>query len=157
MQPSKITFVALMLAAVPATASAEYRYLCTSIPGSCQYTGPDAPKLTIDVCYIAEVGEARVKGASDCPTGSWPYEIAYGEIIDPLLGTVLPYAPLDDACEAGHCVENVLHDAGQEYPMCCENGGPCWPGGTCGGALYWCNDGVCNEDGTITCFDAEEL
>lgn len=40
----------LALALVSAGAEAEYRQLCTSVPSACEYTGPDAPKLDVDVC-----------------------------------------------------------------------------------------------------------
>jgi hypothetical protein len=147
----------LTLLAFPLTADAEYRYLCTSVPGACEYTPANVPKLLADVCYDPSNNVTRVKGTAPCLVGTSAFTVIYGEIVNPVTGEVAAYAPLDDACAAGKCVEYQPHDNPQEHGMCCENGGPCWPVGGCGGVLYWCNDGVCNEDGTITCFDAEEL
>jgi hypothetical protein len=158
MAPTKaVSIFALAIAVVPVTAFAEYRYLCTSVPGSCQYAPPTAPVLAADVCYSRSTRTIRLKGTAPCPTGSSPYYLKHGEVVDPLIRSVVAYAPLDDACDAGLCLEYAPHDGGTENPMCCENGGPCWDGLTCGGVLYWCNDGVSNADGTVDCFDADPL
>jgi hypothetical protein len=150
-----LSIIALALALVPVTAFAEYRYLCTSVPRACRYAPPTAPVLGVDVCYTKSTGTIRLKGTAPCPTGAWPYFLKHGEVVNPLNGSVVAYAPLDDACDAGLCLEYTPHVGGQENPMCCENGGPCWDGVACGGVLYWCHDGVTNQDGTIDCFDAE--
>jgi hypothetical protein len=155
MRRTSFTLLTLALIAVPLTADAEYRYLCTSVPGACEYTPANVPKLLADVCYNPANNAIRVKGTAPCPSGSSAFNVIYGEIVDPQTGDVAAYAPLDDACAAGLCLDFVPHDNPQPYTICCENGGPCWPGGGCGGVLYWCHDGVCNEDGTVTCFDAE--
>jgi hypothetical protein len=160
MTPTKaIPIIALALALVPVTAFAEYRYLCTSVPGSCEYAPPTAPVLGVDVCYMRSTRTVRLKGSAPCPTGSSPYYLKHGEVVDPTNGSVVAYSPLDDACDAGLCLEYAPHTGGTENGMCCENGGPCWPIGGCegGGVLYWCNDGVTNQDGSIDCFDADEI
>ncbi|PRQ06537.1 hypothetical protein [Enhygromyxa salina] len=154
---SVFTLLTLALTAIPLTADAEYRYLCTSVPGACEYSSADVPKLLADVCYYPGSNAIKIKGTAPCPSGSNAFSLIHGEIVDPQTGQVSAYAPLDDACAAGLCAEFAPHDDPQESVMCCENGGPCWPGGTCGGVLYWCHDGVCNDDGTITCFDGEQL
>ncbi|KIG11653.1 hypothetical protein DB30_02896 [Enhygromyxa salina] len=89
--------------------------------------------------------------------GTKAFTVIYGEVVDPQTGDVSAFAPLEDACLAGVCAEYVAHEGGVADTICCENGGPCWPGGTCGGILYWCFDGVSNLDGTVTCFNAEQL
>jgi hypothetical protein len=156
MHRTTFTLLTLALIAIPLTADAEYRYLCTSVPGACEYTPSNVPKLLADVCYTPSTNAITLKGTAPCPEGTRAFNVIYGEVVDPQTGQVSAYAPLDDACGAGRCVDYVPHDDPQEYPMCCDNGGPCWPATPgCGGMLYWCHDGVCNDDGTVTCFDAE--
>jgi hypothetical protein len=113
--------------------------------------------LLADVCYSPASNAITLKGTAPCPSGTNTFNVIYGEVLDSLTGEVAAYVPLDDACAAGRCAEYVPHDDPQEDTICCEDGGPCWPGGTCGGILYWCFDGVSNLDGTVTCFNAEEL
>ena len=155
MQRTALTLLTLVLIAIPLTADAEYQYLCTSVPGACEYTPASVPKLLGDVCYSTGSNAIHLKGAAACPAGTEAFNVIYGEVVDPVTAEVAAYVPLDDACGAGLCVDYVPHDGSQEYPMCCENGGPCWPGVGCGGIQYWCHDGVCNEDGTVTCYNAE--
>jgi hypothetical protein len=157
MHRTVFTLLALALIAIPLTADAEYRHLCTSVPGACEYSPAGVPKLLADVCYSPASNVVTLKGTAPCPSGTNTFNVIYGEVVDSLTGEVAAYVPLDDACAAGHCVDYVPHDDPQEYPMCCENGGPCWPGGGCAGIHYWCHDGVCNEDGTVTCYNAELL
>ncbi|PRP92136.1 hypothetical protein ENSA5_50830 [Enhygromyxa salina] len=156
MHRTTLTILALALMVAPLTADAEYSHLCTSVPGACEYTGPDAPKLGLEVCYERSSNTARLKNTASCPANSLPFSVGHGEVIDPQTGQVAAYMPLGDACAARQCAEYVAHEGGEEYVICCENGGPCWPGGDCGGVLYWCFDGVCNEDGTVDCFEADE-
>jgi hypothetical protein len=156
MNRCRIALLALVILASPVPASAGLSDLCTSVPGACQHTGPDAPIFEADVCYSPASGIVTLKGTAPCTHDTRPFRLKYGEVADPSIGTILAYTPLGDGCEAGQCVPFQPHGGGQEYPMCCENGGPCWPGDGCGGVLYWCYDGVCEEDGTITCFNAHE-
>lgn len=149
------TLALLALLATPLSADAERLHLCTSVPGACEYTPANVPKLNADVCYVSAINEITLKGTAPCPLGAGEYTVIYGEVVDPQTGKVAAYTPLNDACGAGRCAEYVPHDDPQEYPICCENGGPCWPDSVCGGVLYWCHDGVCNDDGTVTCFNAE--
>lgn len=118
MAPTKaVSILAIAVAVVPVTAFAEYRYLCTSVPGSCEYSPPTAPVLGSDVCYTRATGTIRLKRTAPCPTGSWPYYLEHGEVVDPLIGSVVAYAPLDNACDAGLCLDFVPHVGGQENPM----------------------------------------
>jgi hypothetical protein len=148
--PFSLFTLGLVLA--PTNVSAQYRYLCTSIPSACSYTGPDAPSLGADVCFGTATG-IRLKGTAPCPTGSWPYYVDAGEVIDPTTNQVAAYIPLDDACsQPGLCVDGPPPGGAQEFPMCCKDGA-CYDDVLCGGTLWWCVDGVCNADGTITCFE----
>jgi hypothetical protein len=155
MRRSIFTLFTLALVAVPLTADAEYRDLCTSVPAACEYTPANVPTLLADVCYSLTSTAIRLKGTAPCPSGSKAFNVIHGEVLNAATGEVAAYAPLDDACAAGHCAAYVAHDNPQESGICCENGGPCWGNLDCDGILYWCYDGVCNEDGTVTCFDAE--
>ena len=53
----------------------------------------------------------------------------------------------------GACVDYIPHDDGWASGICCISTSECYEGSLCGGVLYWCDDGVSNEDGTVTCFD----
>jgi hypothetical protein len=155
----------LGLAIVPAAADAEYRQLCSSIPTACDYTGPDAPKLDVDVCYGSATG-ARLKTGA-CPTGTWAYHVTHGEVVDPASNEVAAYVPLDDACATpGICVDGPPPPGAQAFPICCTSAGgtsgggeSCqnWNGSDCGGTLWFCDDGVSNLDGTVSCFSGVEL
>jgi hypothetical protein len=157
MRRTTFTLLTLTLFAVPLTADAEYRYLCTSVPGACEYSPANVPKLLADVCYNPTSNATSMKGTAPCPTGTRAFTVIHGEVVNPQTGEVAAYKPLDDACGAGLCANYIQHGGPQAYTICCENGGPCWPGIGCEGVLYWCNDGVCNEDGTVTCFDADGM
>jgi len=149
-----------MLLAPPEADATTYRDLCTSVPEACEYTGPDAPALAAEVCH----GSAGtwLRGES-CPAGTWPYFVRYGEVVDPTTNWVVPYIPLDDACDSpGLCVDGPPPSDAQPYLMCCTgntSGGDstCVDGSQCGGTIWYCFDGVSNDDGTITCFDQLEL
>lgn len=160
--PRKITFpivglVGLGLAFAPLSASAEYRDLCDS-SRVCEYTGPNAPVLDADVC-LDPTGEVRLKGSSPCSTGSIPFHVRFGDVIDPVMQLVVAYIPLKNACSVpGMCeVQEYSSGTSTAQAICCING-VCWPGfHDCGGTLMWCDDGVCNEDGTVTCFEGLEV
>lgn len=142
----------------PADVEAQYRHLCTSIPSACTYTGPNAPTLAADVCFGSASG-IRLKGTAACPSGTWAYFVDYGEVVDPTTNQVAAYIPLDDACsKPGICVDGPPPAGAQEYPMCCDENYVCTSptGGACNGTMWFCYDGVCNDDGTVDCFDAIE-
>lgn len=160
MTPSKILALPLLsmafALALPGEADAEYRYLCTSIPSACEYTPSEsAPTLAATVCW--DGATATLMPVGGCSSSAWPYTVDFGEVIDPVTNEVQAYIPLDDACTAGYCLAWEPHDPGQSAPICCETSGTCYPGATCGGSLWWCHDGVSNADGTVECFEAEQL
>ncbi|EDM73928.1 hypothetical protein PPSIR1_14810 [Plesiocystis pacifica SIR-1] len=150
--------VALGLTFAPQAANAEYRDLCDSSK-VCEYTGPGAPVLDADVC-LDPAGQVSLKGSTPCTVGSVPFHVRYGELYDPVANLVVAYIPLESACSVpGLCEEmpdGYTDNSSTAQNICCING-VCWPGSDCGGTLLWCDDGVCNEDGTVTCFEGMEL
>jgi hypothetical protein len=132
--------------------------VCSAVTGLCQYTGPDAPVLRAHVCYTSSTGLLHLMGASGCPTGSGQYTLTYGAVTDPVTNEVQGFIPLTDACTVqGLCVDGPPPPDAQEHPMCCDEDYVCVDGASCGGTIYFCHDGVCNEDGTVTCFNGEPL
>lgn len=117
-----------------------YRYLCTSVQGACDYTGPNAPVLRADVCYNAASGVSTLKGSGACTGGETPYYVEHGEIIDPLSSQVASYVALNDACDQGYCSAGSPN--GVEEALCCDGDGNCTQhvGGTCTGEIVFCAD-----------------
>jgi hypothetical protein len=149
--------LALVFVLAPSDVDAQYRNLCTSIPSQCIYTPANVPKLDANVCYGRTYGIRLMSGS--CPTNTWPYYVDYGEVVDPITNAVAAYIPLDNACDhPGICEVGPPPPDAEEFPMCCTGNTSgeetCVNGVSCGGTLYYCNDGVCNDDGTVTCFEA---
>jgi hypothetical protein len=158
--------VALGLALAPASVEAStYRNLCLSVPEACEpILDTLAPPLNAAVCY-SSAGLITLKGASECPTGSWAYYLESGEVTDPVANAVAAYLPLENACnKPGYCLDGPPPPDAQEHPICCtspsgQSGAgdeTCvnWEGGSCAGSIWFCRDGVTNADGTVTCFNA---
>lgn len=135
--------------------------ICSSIPSACQYSSFAAPVLAAEVCWHRASATARLKLGSACPSGSWPYSVKYG-VVDPLSLVVTAFVPLEDACNVpGLCTPGSFAPAGTTGgAMCCIDG-TCWPhyyvGGCEGGELFFCEEGVTNEDGTVECFDSTNV
>lgn len=153
--PLSLLAAALMLAPDQAQAG-EYRALCTSAGKACVYTGPEAPVLSTNVCWNGV--DVRLKGSGSCAAGSWPYYVDFGEVIDPVLGLVIAYIPLDDACDMGSCSDLTSNEGPfTAEPMCCYPGQEnCTPNleGQCpnGKVLVWCQQPATNDDGSVACF-----
>ncbi|MFV8754114.1 hypothetical protein ACNOYE_26510 [Nannocystaceae bacterium ST9] len=150
--------VVLGLAGATQAHAANYRDLCSAVPGECEYTGPDAPVLAVDVCWSRSTSTSRLMTGATCPSGSYPYFVKYG-IVDPLSLSVTGFVPLDDACSrSGLCKPSYLAPPTTwDAVMCCIEG-VCWPDtGPCAGELLFCSNGVTNEDGTVECFDDQEV
>lgn len=157
MRKPMLPLLALIMGATIQTSASAAPTLCESVPSYCEYVpAEDAPEYFGAVCYSTATDVAIVKATPKCPVGHAEMFLVHGEVVDPGNGVVAGYIPLANACGAGFCAAFVPHDDPQESTICCENGGSCWPGANCGGVLYWCHDGVSNEDGTVTCFDAEQ-
>lgn len=148
--------VGLGLFDTPAAMATNYRDLCGSVPSACEYTGPDAPLLAAAVCWERSTSTARLMTGGACPTGSWPYFAKHG-VVEPLTLTVAAFQPLDDACaRPGLCQPAIMAPSTTTGGVICCFGDVCYPaeGEDCyGGELFFCFDGVSNEDGTVTCFE----
>lgn len=128
--------------------------LCTSVKDVCEYTSADAPVLRANVCW--DKTTIRLMPATGCPSGAYPYYVDYGEVIDPLLGTVVPYIPLPDACDLGYCSTLAAFDNGPlaGAPLCCQSAENCVEvEGSCDGDIVFCEAAGTNDDGTVACFD----
>jgi hypothetical protein len=153
-----LSFFTLILITTPAHA---YRDLCLSVSSACEWSGPTAPLYNADVCWSKDTG-VRVKGTAPCPSGSNPYHLKYGEVVNGTTGSIQAYAPLDDACAHDLCIDGPAPGDTTAMAICCEFGGciEIVPGWACDGpdaVAYYCDDGVCNEDGTVDCFAGELL
>lgn len=138
-------------------AHATNRELCSSVPGECEFSGPEAPVLAANVCWFRSTSTTKLMTGATCPTGASPYFVKYG-LVDPLSQEVSGFVPLDYVCSRpGLCQPGGFAPPTLwEEPACCY-GGVCYPfegtNGCDGGELLLCLEGVTNEDGTITCFD----
>jgi hypothetical protein len=151
-----LSILALALLVAPDRAEAgQYPGLCTSASSACIYTGPDAPVLRADVCYNRV--SVKLKGTGSCPTGSWPYYVDFGEVVDPLLGLVVAYAPLPDACDMGLCLTAQAEGDTESDALCCnpdtEDCSPLESG--CAEDIVFCEQTATNEDGSVSCHDGE--
>jgi hypothetical protein len=138
-----------------------YRYLCTSVPAACEYAPQSAPTIAADVCWDGSA--AYLKGTGSCASGSWPYHVLYGEVVDPGTNEVAAYIPLDDACDLNYCTVKPS-GAGPTEPgaMCCGSAGctDLASGSSCGGntVIVWCLEGeeATNQNGSWVCYEPED-
>jgi hypothetical protein len=151
--PLSLLAVALLLA--PASAEAGYPDLCTAVGAkACVYTGPVAPTLAAPVCWNRV--DVRLKGAGDCPAGSYPFFLDHGEIVNPLLGLVVAYAPLPNACDMGYCstTEFDYEDVPGEALCCNPDTDDCSPlDSGCTDDIVFCDQPASDENGSIVCHD----
>ncbi|HLT39392.1 MAG TPA: hypothetical protein VK034_24080 [Enhygromyxa sp.] len=131
----------------------------------CDWTGPDAPVLDLDVCCTISGDNARCslpnrKGR--CSTGSRAYYCEHGEATS--TGAVVCYQRFLSACDLGFCGDVLPPGSGPlEDTLCCWGGtGVCTEIETAvdsvncstgGGYLTYCKQGAQNTDGTVDCFD----
>lgn len=138
--------VAVMGSSVESQATS-YKYMCTSIPSACVYAPSSAPQLNADVCFDGTT--VTLKGASDCATGSYPFWLDAGEVIDPVTNEVAAYIPLPDACSMGFCVAGG--GTGEPGAMCCDpSSGDCTEtDNVCPSTeiAVWCDDGETPSQG----------
>jgi len=123
----------------------------------CEWTGPDAPRLDLDVCCELDAAGAACSlpdTRGECSFGDL-YWCEYGETSS--LGGVVCYQLLPDACEAGYCVAAPTDPpTGEPFEaMCCTAGGCIHAevGDDCDGEFVVCEWGITNADGTVECFD----
>lgn len=138
-----------------------YQYLCMAKPGQCEYAPSTAPVLNADVCYNSTTGVVKIKGVNNCTTGSYPFFVDRGEVIDPQTNEVQAYIALTDACALGYCVAHDPNDPpGEEGGMCCDPGtGNCTEtNDICppDKIAVWCDDGeeAINQNGQWICEEA---
>jgi hypothetical protein len=131
----------------------------------CEWAGPDAPVLDLDVCCTISGDDARCSlpnRRGHCSTGSRAYYCEYGEATSK--GEVVCYQPFLSACELGFCVDVQPPGSGPlEDTLCCWGGtGVCteiethqhsYDCTTGGGYVTFCKSGAQNADGTVDCFD----
>jgi hypothetical protein len=130
----------------------------------CDWTGPDAPVLDLDVCCTISGDNARCSlpdRMGRCSTQSKVYYCEHGEATS--TGAVVCYQPFPSVCEFGFCGDVLPPDGGPlENQLCCYSNGVCTEVqtsadvDTCsagGGIGGYCWHGALNEDGTVDCFD----
>jgi hypothetical protein len=125
--------------------------------GGCVYSDTNAPVLGLNVCWDGTT--ARIKGGLACPTKQPTYFVKYGEVVSPLSGEIIAYAPLPDACELVTCETSDINSQPLEDGVACCNPvtGICTPpnaNGDCtAGEITWCKELENNGNGTVTCHE----
>ncbi len=150
--------VALGLASSNEAQATPYRDLCSSVPSECEFTGPLTPGLAVAVCWSRSTSTSRLLTGATCPSGSYPYAVKHG-VVDPLTLIVTAFVPLDDACSRpGLCESGSLAPPTTWGAVMCCIEGTCWPDDdSCDGELLFCSNGVTNDDGTVECFDDQDV
>ena len=151
--------LALLSISVPALGgSGDLVELCdlvdpdTGVPIRCAPRGSDVPVYDAPVC--CDAATCYVADADPCPDSLQAYYCELGEVF--ASWEVACYFEVPDYCDLHPCAPGYQSQP-QAFGMCC-NAGVCWPydltSNDCELAdIAWCYDGVCNDDGTVTCFD----
>ena len=124
----------------------------TGTPSLCEPHPEGAPVYDNAVCCDSELCyEPAERG---CLEDESPYYCERGDV--GASGVVTCYFEVPSYCEVFPC-EPGIQAPPLDNPMCC-HGGICW--NIFGDSydceiqdIYWCDDGVTNSDGTVTCFD----
>ena len=154
-----ITTHLLLLALFSTPLLGELEDLCdivnpdTGTPVRCEPHPEDAPVYAEPVCCDA-AGCYKSDGGW-CPDALQSYYCELGEVL--ASDEVACYFEVPDYCDVFPCAGPGYQAHPQAFSMCCINA-ICWPyvsgSGDCAPQdIYFCADGVCNEDGTVTCFD----
>jgi hypothetical protein len=126
--------------------------------GGCVYSDTNAPLLSLDVCWDGHT--AHIKNpVTGCPGYEVTYTVKYGDVIEPVTGEVIGYAPVTDACDVVVCEPSDINS--QQFVdgvACCNpNTGDCWApdaNGNCTvGEITWCKELENNGNGTVTCHE----
>ena len=151
-----ITHLLLALFTIPALGEG-LENLCdivdpdTGVPTRCELHPDGAPVLDEAVCCNASSCYESEDGW--CPDVLQPYQCDLGVVL--ASKEVRCYVEVPSYCELFPCHPGYQPQP-ESYMMCC-NQGVCWHfnhGDACElDDLFWCGDGVSNEDGTVTCFD----
>lgn len=124
----------------------------TGTPTRCEAHPDGAPVYDGVVCCTGEV--CFEQDSRGCLDDEQPHFCEFGDVGS--AGLVTCYFEVPSYCDIYPCAPGY-QTVPQENPMCC-NAGICWNiwEGTYDcevDDIYWCDDGVTNEDGTVTCFD----
>ncbi len=118
-------------------------------PTLCEPHPYGAPLYDATICCAGGVCFPSTSGA--CQSGETPYHCELGEVDS--RGVAHCYFEVPSYCDVNTCPPG---SGGWADGVCCGNG---WCihhdlGDDCeGGTLFWCDEGVTNEDGTVTCLD----
>ena len=123
----------------------------TGVPLRCELHPEGAPVYDGAVCCDGASCQASQGGG--CPDSLEPYYCDLGEVL--ASEEVACYVEVPDYCDVFPCSPGYQAQP-QSNMMCCSQG-VCWHfnhGDDCElGDIFWCQDGVSNPDGTITCLD----
>ena len=124
----------------------------TGTPVRCDPHPEGAPVYAQPVC--CDDASCYESDGGWCPDSLQPYYCELGEVL--ASKEVACYVEVPDYCDAFPCGAPGYQAQPQSYLMCC-NAGVCWhlyDDGACElNDVYWCDDGVSNPDGTVTCLD----
>ena len=127
-------------------------YTDTGRPVFCEPHPDGAPRFDGVVC--CDGGSCKPAPASGCPAELDAYVCELGQLRAD--GYVSCYFEVPDYCDVFPCAPG-FNTWPQASVMCCYEG-ICWSidddANDCEIMdIYWCNDGVTNQDGTVTCLD----
>jgi hypothetical protein len=127
-------------------------------PSQCAPIGwRDAPYWDGEVCCDDDTCVETSRYG--CSAGMEPYYCEYAELDARSRVQCMYIVP--DYCDQNPCSPAPEYGwYSSAMNICCEDDGPCWPhdwnDGGCPGNIFLCVDGVCNDDGTITCYSTPE-
>lgn len=154
-----MTIIQLIIAFATLTASSgrlsdicDLVYSDTGRPILCEPHPDGAPRYDGTVCCDEKTCIATRTGS--CLTGRKPYYCELGQLW--ASGEVSCYFEVPAYCDVFPCAPS-FHTGPQAAFMCCYEG-ICWntypSSNDCEPQdISWCEDGVSNPDGTMTCFD----
>ena len=139
--------------------AADFQDLCdvvnpdTGVPTRCEIHPEGAPEYGKPICCD---DASCYPYAGGCPDSMQAYSCELGEVL--ASDEVACYFEVPDYCDSHPCEGPGYGANPQDFPMCCHMG-ICYDyfeltEGECElDDIFWCSDGVCNDDGTVTCFD----
>lgn len=128
----------------------------TGTPTRCEAHPEGAPVYDGVVCCNGEV--CFEQDSRGCLEDEQPYFCELGDV--GVAGLVTCYFEVPSYCDVYPCEQAppTVQTVPQSNGMCC-NAGICWTIWNASECelqdIYWCDDGVSNEDGTVTCFDED--
>jgi hypothetical protein len=143
-----------------ATAGSEPTELCAATgiqtgpgaPGGCQYSSADAPVIAVNVCWDGST--ARLKGLTECPGNDRTYYVKFGELLNPMTGEIVAYAPLASACTMMACEQSDINSAElPDTPVCCDGSGCTTDVANCTDEILWCEEITYDNQGNLICHE----